>query len=256
MLSYGRPLHVYDLAKLSGAIVARRARDGEEVLALNGKTYTLDPSDDRDRRRCGRRTISAASWAASIPASTEATTDILIECACFDPERIALTGQKLGLDLRRAQPLRARRRSRLRRDRHPARAPQLAIELAGGEPSQIVRAGTPPLPDKIVDYRSGALRRAGRRRRCPRTGSSTFCSGSASRSTRGDIWRVAVPSWRRDVDGSADIVEEVVRIEGLTRCRRRRCRARPASPGRPRRRSRWSSAGSAAPRRRAASTRR
>jgi phenylalanyl-tRNA synthetase beta chain len=51
MLSYGRPLHVYDLAKLNGALVARRARDGEEMLALNGKTYRLDSVDDRDRRR-------------------------------------------------------------------------------------------------------------------------------------------------------------------------------------------------------------
>ena len=68
MLSYGRPLHVYDLARLNGAIVARRARDGEEVLALNGKTYTLDPSMTviADDPKC---TISAASWAASIRAS-------------------------------------------------------------------------------------------------------------------------------------------------------------------------------------------
>ena len=68
MLSYGRPLHVYDLARLEGAIVARRARDGEEMLALNGKHLSARPDDDGDRRRCAASTISAESWAANIRA--------------------------------------------------------------------------------------------------------------------------------------------------------------------------------------------
>src|SRR5436305_1692579 len=96
MLSYGRPLHVYDLARLEGAIVARRARDGEEVLALNGKSYRLDPSitviaDDKDVHDIGGIMGGEHSGV------TEATTDILIECAYFDPERIALSRPKPGL---------------------------------------------------------------------------------------------------------------------------------------------------------------
>ena len=132
---------------------------------------------------------------------TEATTDILIECAYFDPEHIALTGQKLGLV--------SDARSRFERGVDPAfleagleLATAMAIELAGGEPSQIVRAGTPPTAGQAS---STTIRRAARgspASRCPRTGSRTSSSGSASPSTRDDVWRVAVPSWRRDVDGA------------------------------------------------------
>ena len=84
MLSYGRPLHVYDLARLEGAIVARRARDGEEVLALNGKSYRLDPSmtviaDDAQVHDIGGIMGGEHSGV------TEATRDILIECAFSTP---------------------------------------------------------------------------------------------------------------------------------------------------------------------------
>nr|MDQ4087498.1 phenylalanine--tRNA ligase subunit beta [Pseudomonadota bacterium] len=96
MLSYGRPLHVYDLAKLQGALVARRAREGEEVLALNGKTYRLDPgmtviADDAQVHDIGGIMGGEHSGV------TEETTDIVIECAYFDPAHIARTGQKLAL---------------------------------------------------------------------------------------------------------------------------------------------------------------
>ena len=96
MLSYGRPLHVYDLARLEGALVARRARDGEEVLALNGKTYRLDETmtviaDDQGVHDIGGIMGGEHSGV------TEATTDIVIECAYFHPESIARTGQKLGI---------------------------------------------------------------------------------------------------------------------------------------------------------------
>src|SRR3954452_2833542 len=151
MLSYGRPLHVYDLAKLQGALVARRARDGEEMLALNGRSYQLDSSitviaDDAHVHDIG------GIMGGEHSSVTETTTDILIECAYFDPERIALTGQKLGLA--------SDARSRFERGVDPAFlddglaiATQLAIALAGGEASEIVRAGAPPQPEKIVDYR-------------------------------------------------------------------------------------------------------
>jgi phenylalanyl-tRNA synthetase beta chain len=96
MLGYGRPLHVYDLAKLSGALVARKAREGEELLALNGKSYRLDPSmtviaDDAHVHDIGGIMGGEESGV------QESTTDILIECAYFDPGTIARTGQKLGL---------------------------------------------------------------------------------------------------------------------------------------------------------------
>jgi phenylalanyl-tRNA synthetase beta chain len=214
MLSYGRPLHVYDLGKLKGALVARRAREGEELLALNGKTYRLDPSitviaDDGAAHDIGGIMGGEHSGV------TEATTDIVIECAYFTPERIALAGQKLGLA--------SDARARFERGVDPAfldaglaLATKMAIDLAGGEPSHVVRAGEPPLERRTVAYdpaRCAGLAgvEIGEDRQqdiLERLGFSV---------THGHPWQVAVPSWRRDIDDAADLVEEVIRIEGLER---------------------------------------
>jgi phenylalanyl-tRNA synthetase beta chain len=203
MLSYGRPLHVYDLARLEGAIRARRARDGEEVLALNGKTYRLDPSvtviaDDAMVHDIGGIMGGEHSGV------TGATRDILIECAYFTPEHIALTGQKLGLV--------SDARSRFERGVDPAfvepgleLATAMAVELAGGEPS---------VPDKHIDYDPARCARlAGIE--VPEDRQAAILQRLGFTVTRDEIWRVKVPSWRRDVDGAADLVEEIVRIEGM-----------------------------------------
>ena len=211
-LSYGRPLHVFDLAKLRGDLTARRARDGEEVLALNGKTYRLDPSITAIADADGADGIGGIMGGERTSVD-ETTTDILIECAWFDPERIALSGQKLGLT--------SDARSRFERGADPAfleaglqLGTALAIALAGGEPSQAVRAGTPPDPKRTVDYDPALCARlAGVA--VPQDRQQQILQRLGFVVTRGDIWTIAVPSWRRDVDGAADIVEEVIRIEGL-----------------------------------------
>ncbi|HEV2078929.1 MAG TPA: phenylalanine--tRNA ligase subunit beta [Allosphingosinicella sp.] len=212
MLSYGRPLHVYDVGKLHGALTARKAREGEELLALNGKTYALDPSmtviaDDAHVHDIGGIMGGEESGV------TEGTTDVLIECAYFDPETIARTGQKLGLT--------SDARTRFERGVDPefldpglGLATSLAIELAGGEASEAVRAGSPPPLDRTVPYRT---------RRCeelagvavPDERQLDILSRLGFEVEQGETWQVKVPSWRRDVTGSADIVEEVIRIEGL-----------------------------------------
>jgi len=211
MLGYGRPLHVYDLAKLEGAITARRARDGEEMTALNGKSYTLDPTmtviaDDAMVHDIGGIMGGEHSGV------TEATTDILIECAYFDPEHIALTGQKLGLV--------SDARARFERGVDPAfvetglaLATRMAIELAGGEASEIVRAGSPPMPYRQVAYRPARARALGGVD-VPGPEQKAILSRLGFEVTEGDPWTIEVPSWRRDVDGPADIVEEVARITG------------------------------------------
>ncbi|QAY76866.1 phenylalanine--tRNA ligase subunit beta [Sphingosinicella sp. BN140058] len=212
MLSYGRPLHVYDLAALTGAIAARKARDGEEVLALNGKSYRLDPTMTVIADDAGVHDIGGI-MGGEHSGVTETTTDILIECAFFDPEAIARTGQKLTLT--------SDARSRFERGVDPAfldtglaLATAMAIELVGGEASEVVRVGTPPIPQKIVAYRPERARTLG--------GLDVAEGRQQEILTRlgftveaGETWRIAVPSWRRDVDGAADIVEEVIRIEGL-----------------------------------------
>jgi phenylalanyl-tRNA synthetase beta chain len=212
MLSYGRPLHVYDVAKLQGALVARKARDGEELLALNGKTYALDPSmtviaDDAQVHDIGGIMGGEESGV------TESTADILIECALFDPETIARTGQKLALA--------SDARTRFERGVDPefldaglALATALAVELAGGEPSEAVRAGSPPPLDRTISYRP---------QRCeelagvavPEERQRDILERLGFEVEQGETWQIKVSSWRRDVTGSADIVEEVIRIEGL-----------------------------------------
>jgi phenylalanyl-tRNA synthetase beta chain len=212
MLGYGRPLHVYDLARLTGTIRARRAAEGEEVLALNGKTYTLDAgmtviADDAAVHDIGGIMGGEHSGV------TEETTDILIECAYFTPEHIARTGQKLALT--------SDARSRFERGVDPAFldaglaiATQMAIELAGGEASEVVRAGSPPLETLTLEYdprRAGelgglAVDEDRQREILERLGFDV---------RPGNPWKIGVPTWRRDVVGSADIVEEVIRIEGL-----------------------------------------
>ena len=142
MLDHGRPLHVYDLAKLKGALVARKAKDGETLTALNEKQYTLDSSmtviaDDAEVHDIGGIMGGEHSGV------SETTTEIVIECAYFTPENIAKTGQKLGLT--------SDARSRFERGVDPAFldsglaiATQLVTEICGGTPSKAIEAGSPP----------------------------------------------------------------------------------------------------------------
>jgi phenylalanyl-tRNA synthetase beta chain len=184
MIGWGRPLHVYDLAKLSGAVTARRARDGEEVLALNGKSYALDASITVIANEAGVHDIGGI-MGGEHSGVTEGTTDILVECAYFDPERIARTGQKLGLS--------SDARTRFERGVDPefldaglALATAMAVDLAGGEASEIVRAGQPPRLDRVVAYRpSGPAASAASTVRTPSR--PTSCAASASSRNRRSV---------------------------------------------------------------------
>ncbi|WP_097092579.1 phenylalanine--tRNA ligase subunit beta [Novosphingobium sp. Chol11] len=227
MIDLGRPLHVYDMATLKGPLTARKGKSGEEVLALNGKTYTVDETmtviaDDEAVHDIGGIMGGEHSGA------TDATTDVLIECAYFTPERIAVTGQKLGLT--------SDARGRFERGVDPAFlddglsiATDLVVKLCGGTPSQATRAGEPPVANKIVRYEpSQCLALAGvyvrddeQKRILESLGfgveghDATFEYEDGMPVTTPAHWSVSVPSWRRDVDGWPDLVEEVVRIVGL-----------------------------------------
>ncbi|MET0137448.1 MAG: phenylalanine--tRNA ligase subunit beta, partial [Sphingobium sp.] len=150
MIDLGRPLHVYDMASLNGGLVARRAVAGEQVLALNGKSYALPE---------GATVIADADGAHDIggimggerSGAQEGTTRVLIECAYFTPESIARTGQALGLT--------SDARQRFERGVDPAFladgldiATDYVLRLCGGTASAMTRAGEPPLLAKIVPY--------------------------------------------------------------------------------------------------------
>ncbi len=210
MLDHGRPLHVYDLAKLTGPLVARKAKPGEQVLALNEKTYTLDET---------MTVIADASGADGIggimggekTGVTGPTTDVLIECAWFSPENIARTGQKLGIT--------SDARSRFERGADPqflgaglALATKLVVEICGGTPTQSVEAGTPPSGSKALRYDPALTQKLAGLTVEPERQRAILTSLGFGIDA---VWNVSVPSWRRDIDGSADLVEEVVRIIGI-----------------------------------------
>src|SRR5690606_13195155 len=93
----GRPLHVFDAAKLSGDLTMRFARAGEEILALDGKTYRLDPSMVVIADECGVHGIGGV-MGGELSGCTPETTEMFLEVALFDPARIAATGRKLGIE--------------------------------------------------------------------------------------------------------------------------------------------------------------
>ncbi|WP_066593565.1 phenylalanine--tRNA ligase subunit beta [Sphingomonas pruni] len=206
----GRPLHVYDKAKLSGGLVARRAKAGEQVLALNGKTYTLDETmtviaDDLAVHDIGGIMGGEHSGV------SETTTDVVIECAYFDPDHIARTGQKLGLT--------SDARQRFERGVDPAFlddglaiATKLVLDHCGGTASGITRAGEPPVTPRTIQYDPARAETLGGLAVAPERQKDILERlGFAV----GDGWQVTIPTWRRDVDGAADLVEEVIRIEGI-----------------------------------------
>ena len=210
MLVAGRPAHAYDLAKLTGTVVARRAKAGEIVVALNDKTYALDETMTVIADAAGVHDIAGIMGGAH-SGCTEDTTDVLLEIAYFDPERIAATGRKLNLT--------SDARSRFERGIDPgfldnglAHLTALITTLCGGEPSDVVRAGSPPANKKVVAFDPALTASLGgvqvpeaEQRRI--LGALGFAVG--------DDWSVVVPGWRPDIDGAPDIVEEVVRIHGL-----------------------------------------
>ena len=210
MLAFGRPAHAYDLAKLTGAVVARRATNGEQVEALNEKTYTLDETMTVIADDAGVHDV-AGIMGGEHSGVTEATTDVLLEIAYFDPERIGVTGRKLGLA--------SDARTRFERGVDPAflddglaLLTSLIQRICGGEASEVVRAGQPPVEPKVVAFDPALTRDLGgidvaedEQRRIL----TALEFGVAS------DWQVTCPPRRHDIEGPADLVEEVVRIHGL-----------------------------------------
>ncbi|MFV0625396.1 phenylalanine--tRNA ligase subunit beta [Sphingomonas sp. ac-8] len=210
MLGLGRPLHVYDRAKLQGGLVARHAAAGEEVLALNGKTYTLDGGETVIADDAAVHDIGGIMGGEHSGVS-ETTTDVLIECAYFTPESIARTGQKLALT--------SDARQRFERGVDPAFldeglaiATRLVLALCGGTPSEVTRAGEPPVAPRAIAYDPALAETLGGLAIAPERQQDILERLSF---VVGQDWQVVVPSWRRDVDGPADLVEEVIRIEGI-----------------------------------------
>jgi phenylalanyl-tRNA synthetase beta chain len=210
MFGYGRPAHAYDLAKLTGAVFARRATEGETVVALNGKEYTLSPFMTVIADDAGVHDIAGIMGGEHSGCSDD-TTDVLLEVAYFDPAAIARAGQALALA--------SDARGRFERGVDPAfldtgldLLTALILEICGGEPSEVVRAGQAPLARKVVAYEPVLASRLGG---VPVAEDEQRRILGALGFDVADDWTVTVPTWRPDIDGPADLVEEVIRVHGL-----------------------------------------
>ncbi|MCJ2135731.1 phenylalanine--tRNA ligase subunit beta [Methylobacterium sp. J-026] len=211
----GRPLHVFDAAKVSGALTVRRAREGESLRALDGRTHALTGETVVIADRRGVESI-AGIMGGQDSGCDETTTDVLIESALWDPANIAQSGRRLGII--------TDARYRFERGVDPAStlpgldlATRLVVDLCGGTPSEARVAGEAPESERIIDFPWTEVRRlAGLD--VPRTEAKLILETLGFHvSGTGDRVKVLTPSWRPDVEGKADLVEEIVRIAGLDR---------------------------------------
>ena len=213
-LDQARPMHVYDIAKLQGNIKVRLGQDGDaEMLALNDKTYSFDDqmtlvTDDRGPIGVGG-VIGGESTGVD-----KNTNDVLIEAALWSPTNIARTGRKLNVHTN------ARFRFERHTDsqnlvEHMGVATQLVLDWCGGEAGELQVAGAAPAWTKALDYNpSLCAKRGGLDVPADRQREVLETLGFGVQVKGDDLFHVSVPSFRPDIDGKADLVEEVLRIVG------------------------------------------
>jgi phenylalanyl-tRNA synthetase beta chain len=212
LMSYDRcrPLHVYDAGKLTGGFIeARLGREGESLEALDGKTYAITPDVCVIADGSGAVGLGGVMGGESTKVS-ETTTDVFVESAYFNPIRTAQTGRTLGLS--------SDAQYRFARGVDTAfvvpgleMATRLILDLCGGEPCEVRVAGHAPAPPAAFEFDHAYVKKlSGLDVPGARIDAILTALGFE---VRGEM--VTPPTWRRDVDGKADLVEEVARIEGF-----------------------------------------
>jgi phenylalanyl-tRNA synthetase beta chain len=240
-IDLGRPLHVFDVAKLKGNVLTLRHGAGETIRALNGKDYTVDPEDCAICDDAGVQSI-AGVIGGEATGCDESTRTVFVECALFDPVRIALTGRR--------HQIVSDARQRFERGLDPALMPDaieaataMILELCGGEPGPVTEAGAQPAWQRDATMRfSRVAGLGGSHIDADEAVASLERLGFGVRHRDADKVTVAVPSWRNDVaapvvldlspslspeivarvtEGCAeiepecDLIEEVLRLKGL-----------------------------------------
>ena len=207
-----RPLHVYDVDKLRGKVHARLGKVAESFEALDGKTYEVTPDMCVIADANGVIGLGGVMGGTSTAVSDE-TTDVFIESAWFDPLRTARTGRKTGII--------SDARYRFERGVDPAScldginlALKLILEYGGGAPSRITVAGeAPKRTDRVVFTKSDVSRLTGLDVKSANMKKTLKTLGFQIEDT-GESFYLDVPSWRFDIEQSADLVEEIARLEG------------------------------------------
>ena len=209
----GRPLHVFDAAKVHGDLTVRPAQDGEAMTGLDGKEYVVTPETYVIADERGAESL-AGIMGGEASGVCAATTDVLIESALWDPLTVARAGRRLGVQ--------TDARYRFERGIDPAfmepgldLATQLVIDLCGGEPTERTIAGAAPTERRVVQFPSSEVKRlTGLEVELQRMRDILATIGFDVEGDD-DVWKVLVPTWRPDVEGKADIVEEIMRIHGV-----------------------------------------
>ena len=204
-----RPLHVFDAAKVHGPITVRLARPGERLTGLDAKDYTFDGSETLVCDANGPEAIGGVMGGLRTGV-TGATTDVLVEAAYFDPIRTARTGRQLRIN--------SDARYRFERGVDPAftshgmeLATRLILDLCGGEPSDVEVAGAAPNTARSYPFDPGRVASlVGMDIPAPEQARILTALGFR---VDGDM--ATPPSWRPDVQGAADLVEEVARVASL-----------------------------------------
>lgn len=213
-LSYdrARPFHVYDADKLKGVIHARLGEKGETFLALDGKEYEADETMTVIADDNGVLGLGGVIGGEDTGCSDE-TVNVFVECAYFDPLRTAKTGRKTGLN--------TDARYRFERGVDPAfvvpgmeMATRLILDMCGGEPSEIELAGKIPQADKTVLFPPTEVKRLTGMDVSPEE-CERILTDLGFTASKSDPWQVDVPTWRPDIEGKADLVEEIARIVGF-----------------------------------------
>jgi phenylalanyl-tRNA synthetase beta chain len=211
-LDLDRPLHVFDMAKLQGDIEARLARPGETLAALNGKTYALDETMTVIADASGALALGGLIGGESTGVSAE-TVDVFLETAFFDPMRTAASGRKLAVE--------SDARYRFERGVDPAfvvdgmeLATRMIIEVCGGEAAEPVIVGNRPPPADEISFRPHRVPLLGGVDVPEETMVSILEGLGCLVGRRDDGYGVVPPSWRADITGEHDLVEEVIRVFG------------------------------------------
>lgn len=212
-ITFGRPLHVFDADKVKGQITVRSARDGEKLTALDGKEYRLSDGMIVIADENGVESI-AGIMGGEASGCEESTTRVLLESAYFTPESIAKTGQKLILT--------SDSRQRFERGVDPAStipfgadmAAQMIAELCGGECSELIVTGKEPERPAPIAFDPHRVEKL-----CGVDVPADTCKEILEKlgcvvKPDGNLFSVVRPTWRSDISGSHDLVEEVLRIYG------------------------------------------
>jgi phenylalanyl-tRNA synthetase beta chain len=212
-IDLNRPLHVFDADKVTGNIHVRLAHNGETLAALNDKTYTLTDTMTAVCDDSGVLGLGGIIGGVSTGCNDD-TVNVFVEAAYFDPLRTARTGRALGVE--------SDARYRFERGIDPAFtregleiATRLIQELCGGEASGIVTAGTGPDWQRTIDFRPARVSTLGGVDVPAKTQEKILHDLGFGVAAIDDVWTVTPPSWRGDIDGEADVVEEITRVYGF-----------------------------------------